>query len=333
MNFFRKSPESLDRDLMGAITQNDLAAVKKAVARGASVHGENYSSPLYMAVKMNRDKVVTFLLEQGANPNELLGTGSTMLLQGLEAWRGDVAVKMLDHGADPNLHAMSGLPPLFKAFEKSRTDAILKMIEKGVDVNTPYKGVTPLQAAVAMGYMSIITKMLDSHADVNVADANGKTPLHIAAANGRADIVILLMARGADETLANNDLKTPSALAEKDYPYLAAILRGERPGTPPDTRRAAGGWVLVADDEVARVTAKNAVGYRVTELFNFSARTYTQISRNLDTGAESSAIKAFSSVSEGGMVAAAQAALESLGGHVPSTVKKKLPGATTGMGA
>ncbi len=333
MNIFRKSPESVERDLMGAIKGNDLAAVKKAVDRGASVQGEDYSSPLYTAIRMNRDKIVTYLLEQGANPNALLGITGTLLLQGLEAWRGDVAVMMLDHGADPNLHSVSGYPPLFKAFEKSRTDAILKMIEKGVDLDTVYNGVAPLHAAATYGNINIITKMLDRGVDINAVDITGKTALHIAAENGRADMVILLMARGADETLATNEFKTPAALSEKKFPYLAAILRGERPGSLPDARRAAGGWVLIANDEIAHVTTKSAVGYRVTELFNFSARTYTQISRNLDTGAESSAIKAFSSVGEGGMVAAAQAALESLGGNVPSTLKKKLPGTSAGMGS
>jgi len=125
-------------------------------------------------------------------------------------------------------------------------------------------------------------------------------------------------------------MRTPISYAEKEQHHaIAAILRGERPGAQP---AMSDDWLLVAADEVARVTSKHALRYGVTEIFNFSARTYTQVMRNMDTGAESQAVKAFSAIAEGRLLEAAAEALERLGGHDPHRrAKPKLPG-PAGMG-
>ena len=321
----------MERNLIAAIKENDLAKAEKALENGANPNSE--MMPLLLAIKFQREKIVNALLEHGANPNQRVGHDSTLLLTSLEYWRTGMTLQLLAYRADPNWLALDGTRPLDRAFEKSRTDAIVKMIEVGADVHVPDSGgSTPLHHAIKGGNTGIAIKILDLGADINARDGDGMTALHHAALRGRADQVIMLLERGADETLGDHEFKTPAKHAEKKFPGLAAILRGQRPGALMPQREN-GAWTLVADDEVARVTVKGAISYRVTEIFNFNSRVYTQISRNLETGAESSAIKAFSSVGEGGLIAAAQSALEQLGGHVPQAAKKKLPGATAGMGA
>jgi hypothetical protein len=50
---------------------------------------------------------------------------------------------------------------------------------------------------------------------------------------------------------------------------------------------------LPAGDNVAHVSEFDQLGYRITQLFNFAVRTYTQISTNLKTGSESQSIRTF----------------------------------------
>jgi hypothetical protein len=45
------------------------------------------------------------------------------------------------------------------------------------------------------------------------------------------------------------------------------------------------GWHKVSDDEIWHVGIQKDMGYGITQIFNFSAQTMTQIARNLETGA------------------------------------------------
>jgi len=92
---------------------------------------------------------------------------------------------------------------------------------------------------------------------------------------------------------------------------------------------AADEWRMTGVEEVARVTVKELIGYRVTEIFNFNAGLYTQIARNIETNAESQAVQALHSLDEKALDAA-RAALASLGGQALESPKKKLPGPAVG---
>ncbi len=330
MGFFSSDkPENLAKLLQKAVVENEVNTAVTLVERGADIEGTPGFCPLEYAIKKDQTRMVEALLKAGANPNRHVGVDSTLLMKALESWRFEIALNLLQYGADPNFHALNGAMPLAFGIEKYRTSAVAKMVEKSAEVNLPdANGNYPLHAVMQYGGANMARLLLDHGAAIDAVDKNGATALHLAARAGYAETVILLLERGADATIADKEMKTPAVYAQqKEYHGLAAILRGETPA-PLAKQASAGGWKLVADDEVARVTLKNAVGYRVMEIFNFTARTYTQVLRNLDSGAESQAVKSFSAVSEGGLVGAARDALVRLGGHAADRgfEKKKLPG-------
>jgi hypothetical protein len=65
------------------------------------------------------------------------------------------------------------------------------------------------------------------------------------------------------------------------------------PAAEAETPAANEKWCISMPGEVAHVIEKNALGYRITETFNFQTRVYTQIARNIETNAESQVMRMF----------------------------------------
>lgn len=326
-----RGPEDFVKRMQEAVSQANRSEIRSIVAHGGTARPVAGYNPLYHALSRHSEDATKTLLDLGADPNSVQ-EGETMLGVALESWRHSLVGLLLDAGANPNVVTGNGMMPLRRALKKSWTTAASKMIDAGADVTVPdEEGLRPLQRAVRGGFTpELIRKMIAHGADVNAQAPDGTTALHEAAKNGNAGLVIALLELGADETIADNDNRTPAVLAQKDHPGIAAVLRGERPGVA--QQQGDTGWKLLAADEVARITQKNAVGYRVTEIFNFTARLYTQVMRNLSTGQESQAVKAFSAVAEGGLVAEAAEALARLGGNAPAQGMDKKKLALPGQG-
>jgi ankyrin repeat protein len=326
-----KGPADYIDQMKDAITGADAHEIRNIVARGGTALPVAGYNPLFHAISRNSEDSVRALLGLGADPNSVQG-GETMLGSALEGWRHGVAGLLLDAGANPNTVTGNGMLPLRRVLKKGWSDVALRIVDAGADVTVrDEEGLQPLQRAVRSGFGPGLIRKIASHgADVNAQAPDGTTALHDAAKSGNAALVIALLELGADETIADNENRTPAALAQNDHPGIAAVLRGERPGIIRQDND--NGWKLLAADEVARVTQKNAVGYRVTEIFNFTARLYTQVMRNLSTGQESQAVKAFSAVAEGGLVAEAAEALARLGGNAPAQGMDKKKLAMPGQG-
>jgi hypothetical protein len=226
----------------------------------------------------------------------------------------------IEAGAD--IHAPKDLysTPLFRCVDYSFEEGLDYLLELGVspDAKSAESYQHPVIRAAEYGRQNMLEKLLDHGANVNAQrDYDGRTALHVAAAAGLGGMVRYLLSKGADAAIGDQQLNTPADLAEKEYPALANLIRGkdakdEAPVPPPAT-----GWSLTAPDEVAHVADKPAIGYRVTETFNFSARLYTRVTRNLETNAESQSVSGFSTLSEGTLLDIAQEAFTRLGGKMP----------------
>lgn len=329
--------EELIKKMKDAIGENEVWRVRAAIDKGASVNMMGDFSPLYEAIKSNRVEIVKYLMEEGADPNVLIGENTSPFNRAMGLWRNDIVDYMLEKGFDPNLKHRDGTTLLSRAFANLYSSRIEKFIRLGADVNIPdMEGDWPIHAAIDKSSVDLMRLVIERGADINQRDKDGRTPLHRAISrSGRNDLVLALLEMGADPTIADKDNKTPAALAvEEGHVALAAVIRGEDLTARGREAVDEDGWALLGPDEVAHVTPKSKVGYRMTEIFNFSARTYTQVMRNLDTGSESLMVKSFYSVAEGDLISKAQEALVRLGGNPPEHgfAKKKLPG-PGGMGA
>jgi hypothetical protein len=265
----------MNNRLMRALSDGDAEKAEKALKAGAALEqaGGNYANwsrgPLQKAVEYRFAEGARLLLARKADP-EARHDGYPCLAMAVLLKDAEMAAVLLEHGANV----------------EGRTD----------------KSNTPLQLAAKEGQADLVRLLLDHGAKADAKDPSGNTALHLAAAGGHGEAARLLIGRGADNQAQNANLNSPADVAEVKYPGLAAIIRRGTAPEPEEPPVAAGEWRLVGKDEIARVAVKPAINYRITEIFNFSARTYAHIATNLASGAESQSLQAFSALDDDGPI-------------------------------
>jgi len=139
-------------------------------------------------------------------------SGATPLCQAASAGQFRVVTFLLDHGANINLKSRVGTP-LHGATSNGNKAMVELLLDRGADVNaTDGTGGTALHIAAENGFLAVAEVLLGHYADVNArnSQANGeRTPLHRAAARGNVEVLKLLIARGADINAKATDGSTP----------------------------------------------------------------------------------------------------------------------------
>lgn len=227
-------------------------------------------------------------------------------------------------GADAN-HNDGDL--LYMAAYGGFVEGVELLLGQGANPNAKISsGHSALMEAARDGNTRIVQLLLDAGADIHAKQDDGRTALHHAAERGRGATIRLLLDRGADPMATDNKMNTAADVAEKEHPRVADLIRGKQ---PVDFRKLAEQpterWHLTAKDEVSAVTEKPAIGYRLTEIFNFGAGTYTRIAHNMKTGAESQSLRFMDEFTNRAALDNARAMLVKLGGMAAPDDLAKLP--------
>jgi len=226
----------------------------------------------------------------------------------------------LAEGASPNLTPYSsyGSAPLHSASWNNFTEGVKCLLASGAVPNTPEENCSALHYAAERDNLAIVTALLDAGADVNMKRYDGYTPLHLAAMRGKSNIIRALIAKGADVNATDQHMNTPADLAEKEYPRVADMIRGLVPAEQkllePAAEEEHDDWSLTGAEEIACVSVKATIGYRLTEIFNFRAGIYTRIAHNLASGAESQSVRFFDEFTNRVAIDDAQRTFVALGG-------------------
>jgi ankyrin repeat protein len=111
----------------------------------------------------------------------------------------------------------------------NHTGIVDLLLENGANINAVSKnqfGATPLQSALAMGWLDSAKLLIARKANVNCRNHEGFTPLHEATGNGQLEMARLLLEHGADINAKADDGKTPLAIAlEYKRAELEKLLR------------------------------------------------------------------------------------------------------------
>jgi len=213
--------------LQEAINRGHIETCKVLLECGADVNATENSFhdgilPLFAAVKLNRQEIVSLLLSFGTSVNDRDKIGRTPLMcaarrppdegdSTAENSRGCQLISfLLEMDSDIEATDKAGMSVIYHAIECGN-EAILKLlIEKGADVNRcDEMGRTPLNFAAHCKAVQFFDCLLSKGVDINSKNKDGQTPLHQCMEQKYSAGATYLIEKGADLKLKNNYDRTP----------------------------------------------------------------------------------------------------------------------------
>ncbi len=210
-------------DFLRAINLEDATAVGGFLQAGINPNAKNEKgeTALTFAIRYKDPKIAKLIIEK-ADLNLRDGAGNTPLFAAIKFDKEDIFDLLLEKGADPNgsgraSEKTENQTALFVAIMQGREDLVKKLLDKNADPNiADSTGALPLSEAVLRRNSTpeIVKMLLDKGANPNGQEADKVTPLMYAAENKnvssqtRNEIVQLLLAKGADKKMKDNKGKT-----------------------------------------------------------------------------------------------------------------------------
>ncbi|MEZ0262462.1 MAG: ankyrin repeat domain-containing protein [Alphaproteobacteria bacterium] len=176
--------------------------------------------PIELAVKRNDEQIVETLLQRGADPNQQIWHGETVVHLAAKEGYGEIIRLLKAYGGDLDRRGQFLSSPLDKALQHQHREAFEVLVELGANVEQRFDNPrydnrsTLLMSAAIAGETGVIDFLIGKGYDVNYQNKEGKTALHYAANVGRAAAVRRLLELGADPNLKTEEGSTARQLAE-----------------------------------------------------------------------------------------------------------------------
>jgi len=219
--------------LMVAIDKGDEEIVKELVEHGADVNlpgksVEKFDSehvslmsllspsppkkPLTFAIEKGNEKIITTLIEHGADINVKNGGHSTLMLSIVNN-KESVLKCLLEHGVDTTVKSKSWEdPPLIVAINQGKEGIIRALLDAKVEVNLQ-DDYTPLVTAIKIGNESLAKELIAQGADVNLKGKRCYSPLVTAIIYENESLVHYLIEKGANINEKDENGETPLSTA------------------------------------------------------------------------------------------------------------------------
>ena len=210
-----------DSRLPDAARQQDRAAVRALLERGADVNGRHPdgASALHWSVHWQDVEMTRLLIGGRADVNAVNEYGVAPL--SLAAGNGDAAsaLALLEAGANANAALPTGETPLMTAARTGSIATLNALLGHGADVNAPERQQqqTALMWAAAAGHPAAVRLLLEHGADAQARATRGDTALTFASRTGDLESARLLLEAGVD-------VNGPTA--DGLVPLIVATVRG-----------------------------------------------------------------------------------------------------------
>lgn len=181
---------------------SSLEIIKVFIEKGANVN--DYSFPLKIAVKNQRENVVEELLKNKADPNLKFNYNFNYLLDdAITSHNLNIVKLLLEYGADPNLFA-----GIYSPLEKSIIFNDIHIVIELLNNNKTDKS-KALLYSIKYNRLNILNMMLDrKDIPLDLKDENGDTCLIYASKRNMIDAVELLINKGVDTKCVDKKGKT-----------------------------------------------------------------------------------------------------------------------------
>ena len=193
---------SLNEQLLYAAIKGDIREVQILLNIGAKVdtkESTDGSTALMLAAGKGHNRVVTLLLEEGADINAVNDFGGTALLWAIFEGHAEIAELFIKRDADVNAkHARTNITVLMMAVQHGYTEIVSTLLKKGVDVNIKDRnGYTALTYAAGEGHIEIAKLLIEQGRWTDTRESFGRA-LAVAVAKGHTEIAKLLIKKGAN---------------------------------------------------------------------------------------------------------------------------------------
>lgn len=187
--------------LTGAAVSGEFISARYLLDHGADpnkIDGTGFAA-LHAAAKNGNEAIVRLLLSRGATV-DIAGVHGTPLHTAASYGNPGALKILLDHHADPNRVSEVSGTPIVTALDSTKhglsesisLHCVKLLVKAGADVNSANPD-TPLVVATKYGLADCIKYLLEAGADPNIPDKeHGHLPLQIAASFGKRSLVEIL---------------------------------------------------------------------------------------------------------------------------------------------
>lgn len=165
-----------EHQMIQAITKNDINNVKRLLKEGTPMPRGDYSyTPIDIAVRNNNIEMLSFLLGNGADPNQDIEAMKAALM----TCNKKMVSLLVDHGyqVKGNPSYYGPYDPLPWAAQFGCRDIVEYLVANGADV----KSYMPLRQAASQCHVETVKYLLSKVQDPDLPDGDNRTPLLYAA--------------------------------------------------------------------------------------------------------------------------------------------------------
>ena len=189
--------------------------------------------PLFEAVSEGQLAALKKLVKSGEDVHQTLPDGTTLLMTAAENDHNDIVLELIKLGVNVNQRKGDSFTAFLIACFLGHEDVLKTLAKHGADVNAPYEigssqgksgNQTALTVAAARGNVSMCSLLLKLGADIHVVSDSGYTPLMWSLANGSSeDAAEVLLKAGANP---DPDAESGIAISTSTTPLILASTNG-----------------------------------------------------------------------------------------------------------
>ncbi len=184
-----------------AVERKDKAVIEVLLRHGADpAHKapQAAASPFILAVTAGLIDIVALLLMNGVDVNGIFDGGKTALAVAIKNSNKELIQFLLENGANIDQVAGGMTPLMYFCRDKRNENWVVEFLENNPTLMThSYDGKQAIHYAAMGGSLKIVQALLDENVDHSPRDHNGKTPLAYAIRTNCVPLVALLTEAGA----------------------------------------------------------------------------------------------------------------------------------------